>query len=128
MLNLKSFLNYEKISSLKKLMKTKVKNYYNSLIVTSLKKIITDLVNINSCKYLNCNINNILVIVQKNIVDNYNESGIHIISNFFSNINFFNSTHVYNSYNTTLFQNSANSMRLRYFNSSDQLVVTDPTA
>ena len=38
------------------------------------------------------------------------------------------STHVYNSYNTTLFQNSANSMRLRYFNSSDQLVVTDPTA
>jgi hypothetical protein len=46
----------------------------------------------------------------------------------FSSIDFSTSTHVYNSYNTTLFQNSANSMRLRYFNSSDQLVVTDPTA
>jgi len=48
-------------------------------------------------------------------------------SNFYS-IDFSSSTHVYNSYNTTLFKNSANSMRLRYFNSSDQLVVTDPTA
>ena len=46
----------------------------------------------------------------------------------FIGINFSTSTHVYNSYNTTLFQNSVNSMRLRYFNSSDQLVVTDPTA
>ena len=54
---------------------------------------------------------------------NYNTS-----EDNFNNINFSTSTHVYNSYNTTLFQNSANSMRLRYFNSSDQLVVTDPTA
>jgi hypothetical protein len=46
----------------------------------------------------------------------------------FNSINLTSSTHVYNSYNTTLFRNSANSMRLRYFNSSDQLVVTDPTA
>ena len=46
----------------------------------------------------------------------------------FNNVDFSSSTHVYNSYNTTLFQNLANSMRLRYFNSSDQLVVTDPTA
>ena len=54
---------------------------------------------------------------------NYNTS-----ENNFNTIDFTSSTHVYNSYNTTLFQNSANSMRLRYFNSSDQLVVTDPTA
>ena len=46
----------------------------------------------------------------------------------FGSIDFTSATHVYNYYNTTLFQNSANSMRLRYFNSSDQLVVTDPTA
>ena len=46
----------------------------------------------------------------------------------FNNVNFSTSTHVYNSYNTTLFTNSALSLRLRYFNSSDQLVVTDPTA
>jgi len=46
----------------------------------------------------------------------------------FTSIDFTSSTHVYSSYNTTLFRNSANSMRLRYFNSSDQLVVTDPTA
>jgi hypothetical protein len=43
-------------------------------------------------------------------------------------INFTSSTHVYNSYNTTLFKNAAGTQRLRYFNSSDQLVVTDPTA
>jgi hypothetical protein len=54
---------------------------------------------------------------------NYNTS-----EDDFNSIDFTSSTHVYNSYNTTLFQNSANSMRLRYFNSSDQLVVTDPTA
>ena len=54
---------------------------------------------------------------------NYNTS-----EDNFNSINFSTSTHVYNSYNTTLFKNSANSMRLRYFNSSDQLVVTDPTA
>ena len=46
----------------------------------------------------------------------------------FSNVNFSTATHVYNIYNTTLFRNSDNSARLRYFNSSDQLVVTDPTA
>ena len=37
-------------------------------------------------------------------------------------------THVYNSYNTRLFINSNLTVRLSYFNSSDQLVVTDPTA
>jgi hypothetical protein len=56
-----------------------------------------------------------------NFIHNTSENG-------FNSIDFTSSTHVYNSYNTTLFQNSANSMRLRYFNSSDQLVVTDPTA
>jgi hypothetical protein len=54
---------------------------------------------------------------------NYNTS-----ENSFNGVNFTSSTHVYNNYNTTLFKNSANSMRLRYFNSSDQLVITDPTA
>lgn len=37
-------------------------------------------------------------------------------------------THVYNLYNTRLFINSNNTVRLSYFNNSDQLVVTDPTA
>ena len=46
----------------------------------------------------------------------------------FNDVDFSTSTHVYNTYNTTLFSNSALSQRLRYFNSSDQLVVTDPTA
>ena len=46
----------------------------------------------------------------------------------FNEVDFSTATHVYNSYNTTLFTNSAFSLRLRYFNSSDQLVVTDPTA
>jgi hypothetical protein len=61
-----------------------------------------------------------------NIIGNgfYNNTS----ESYFNSIDFTSSTHVYNSYNTTLFQNSANSMRLRYFNSSDQLVVTDPTA
>jgi len=51
-----------------------------------------------------------------------------ISENSFDSINFSTSTHVYNGYNTTLFKNSAGTQRLRYFNSSDQLVVTDPTA
>ena len=37
-------------------------------------------------------------------------------------------THIYNNYNTRIFSNSDNTVRLSYFNSSDQLVVTDPTA
>ena len=63
-------------------------------------------------------------------------SGNTIGNNFTSNtsednfigINFSTSTHVYSGYSTTLFKNAALSQRLRYFNSSDQLVVTDPTA
>ena len=45
-----------------------------------------------------------------------------------NSIDFSTSTHVYSGYNKTLFSNSAGTLRLRYFNSSDQLVVTDPTA
>ena len=45
----------------------------------------------------------------------------------FNNVNFSSSTHVYSAYSTILFKNAALSQRLRYFNSSDQLVVTDPT-
>ena len=37
-------------------------------------------------------------------------------------------THIYNLYNTRLFKNSNQTVRLSYFNASDQLVVTDPTA
>jgi hypothetical protein len=70
-----------------------------------------------------------------NTIGNYFNSNT-VVNNFFGNtcennfnsVNFTSSTHVYNNYNTTLFQNSAHYMRLRYFNSSDQLVVTDPTA
>jgi Na+-transporting NADH:ubiquinone oxidoreductase subunit NqrA len=70
--------------------------------------------------------NNIGSNFQTNTIGNNFNSNI--AENNFNNVDFSSSTHVYNSYNTTLFQNSANSMRLRYFNSSDQLVVTDPTA
>ena len=37
-------------------------------------------------------------------------------------------THVYNLYSTRIFTNSNGAVRLSFFNSSDQLVVTDPTA
>lgn len=37
-------------------------------------------------------------------------------------------THIYNLYNTRIFKNSNQTVRLSYFNNSDQLVVTDPTA
>jgi hypothetical protein len=37
-------------------------------------------------------------------------------------------THVYGAYNTRLFKNFNGTVRLSYFNASDQLVVTDPTA
>jgi len=81
-----------------------------------------------------CNTNTIGNIFTTNTIGNGfygNTIGNNFTSNIsednFNYINFTSSTHVYNSYNTTLFQNSASSMRLRYFNSSDQLVVTDPT-
>jgi hypothetical protein len=48
-----------------------------------------------------------------------------------NNINIGNvtgATHIYNNYNTRIFSNSNNIVRLSYFNASDQLVVTDPTA
>jgi hypothetical protein len=38
------------------------------------------------------------------------------------------STHIYNAYNTRIFNNSNGVVRLSFFNSSDQLVVTDPTS
>jgi len=43
-----------------------------------------------------------------------------------NNIVFTSSTHVYSGYNTTLFKNASLIQRLRYFNSSDQLIVTNP--
>lgn len=72
--------------------------------------------------------------VNNNLSDNFSSNTIgnnfrnNISEGLFSSINFLTSTHVYSGYNTTLFKNAALSQRLRYFNSSDQLVVTDPTA
>ena len=37
-------------------------------------------------------------------------------------------SHIYNQYSTRIFKNSNGTVRLSFFNSSDQLVVTDPTA
>ena len=59
--------------------------------------------------------------IGNNFVSNTSEGNI-------NGIDFTSSTHVYSGYNTILFKNAALSQRLRYFNSSDQLVVTDPTA
>jgi len=46
---------------------------------------------------------------------------------FFDNVNFLNATRVYGTYNTTLFKNSANVKRLRYFDENDRITVTSPT-
>jgi hypothetical protein len=62
-----------------------------------------------------------------NTVGNYFNGNI--TESAIDSVNLLSATHVYNSsYSKTLFKNSAASIRLRYFNSNDQLVVTDPTA
>jgi len=50
------------------------------------------------------------------------------IGNEIQNINFAGATHVYNSYDKSIFKNFDSIARLSYFNTNDQLVVTDPTA
>jgi hypothetical protein len=45
-----------------------------------------------------------------------------------TNFNLTASTHVYNSYDKTIFLNSVGARRLSYYNSNDQLVITDPTS
>jgi hypothetical protein len=66
--------------------------------------------------------------IQNNFVSNTIGSNFNsnTIKNNINNINFLTSTHVYNSYDTTIFRNSNNIIRLSYFNENDQLVVTDP--
>ena len=58
--------------------------------------------------------------IKNNFSNNTSESN-------FTNVNFLTGTHVYQPYNTTLFSNTANIKKIRYFNSNDQIVVTDPT-
>lgn len=43
-------------------------------------------------------------------------------------IDFTGATHVYNSYDKTIFFNANSDIRLSYYNSYDQLIITDPTA
>lgn len=50
------------------------------------------------------------------------------IGNSIASINFTGATHVYNNYDKNLFLNFDSIARLSYFNSNDQLVVTDPTS
>jgi hypothetical protein len=54
---------------------------------------------------------------KKNTVEDLNVMG-----------NITGATHIYTNYNTRIFTNSNNTVRLSYFNNNDQLVVTDPTA
>jgi len=50
------------------------------------------------------------------------------IGNEIQSIDFTGATHVYNSYDKNIFKNFDSIARLSYFNSNDQLVITDPTA
>jgi len=59
-----------------------------------------------------------------NIKDNFRYNTVEA---FFDNLNFLNATRVYDTYNTTLFKNSANVKRLRYFDENDRITVTSPT-
>ena len=119
-------------------------SFYNNTIGNSFySNNIGDYFNSNNIEN-NFNVNNIGIYFNYNTIKNsfqlntigntfvYNTIGnnfqLNTSENDFGNINFTSATHVYNSYNTTLFRNSVNSTRLRYFNGSDQLVVTDPTA
>jgi hypothetical protein len=78
--------------------------------------------------------NNIKNSFYSNTIGNNFNSNI-IGSGFYGNtsesvlryINFLSATHVYNTYPVTLFKNSSGIARLRYFNSGDQLVVTNIT-
>jgi len=49
-------------------------------------------------------------------------------SQMLNGVDFTSSTHVANDYDTTIFKNSNNTLRLSYYNGNDQLVITDPTA
>ncbi len=61
-----------------------------------------------------------------NIVqDNFNNS---IIGNNIIGLDFTGATHVYNSYDKNVFRNFDLIPRLSYYNTNDQLVITDPTS
>jgi hypothetical protein len=49
-----------------------------------------------------------------------------VIEDAITNINFASATHVYNNYSKNIFNNAASIARLSYYNTTDQLVVTDP--
>jgi len=57
-----------------------------------------------------------------------NDFRMNISENNLSIGNVVGATHVYTLYNTRIFKNSNQTVRLSYFNGSDQLVVTNPTA
>lgn len=71
-------------------------------------------------------LNNIQNDFQTNIISNNFVQNT--IANNVSNIDFTGATHVYNSYDTTIFNNANSIIRLSYYNTNDQLVVTDPNA
>jgi hypothetical protein len=48
-----------------------------------------------------------------------------IFNNGVVNYDFLTATHVYNAYSTSIFENSATTLRLSYFDSLDNLVITD---
>ena len=71
-------------------------------------------------------LNNIQNDFQTNIISNNFVQNT--IANNVGNIDFTGATHVYNSYDTTIFNNANLIIRLSYYNTNDQLVVTDPNA
>jgi len=79
--------------------------------------------------------NNVQNLFQNNTVDN--DFQLNVISSNFNKTNigntvqsldFTGATHVYNNYDKNIFNNFDSLPRLSYFNSNDQLVVTDPTS
>lgn len=63
---------------------------------------------------------------QSNVIGSYFNNAT--IGSEIQGLNFTGATHVYNGYDKNIFKNVNLVPRLSYYNSSDQLVVTDPTA
>jgi hypothetical protein len=98
---------------------------YNSVDVSFYENTIQNTFTNNSLG-TNFHSNSIRSNFQNNIIgDNFNNVNI---GSEVQSINFIGATHVYNIYEKNIFKNYDLVTRLSYYNSTDQLVITDPTA
>jgi hypothetical protein len=95
-----------------------IRNYFSNNVIGNniIENVIGNYFSENTIEY-NFNFNTIGDNFRKNTIESSNNIG-----------DVTGATHVYNNYNTRIFSNSTATTRLGYFNASDQLVVTDPTA